>query len=73
MGKDRAQKLLDKLISESEFMARNPKAKEVDLYKRIKSEFEIGAKDGFISQITIPSSKNKTTKRSKVKAKTRSV
>ncbi|WP_148285001.1 hypothetical protein [Pseudobdellovibrio exovorus] len=61
-GQARAKKMLDKLISRSEFMARNPTQKEIDTYDMIRKQLELGAAEGFISRIQILDSKRKSTK-----------
>lgn len=58
-GQSKAKKLLNKLIPEDAFMAQNPSAKDLALYKRIKQELEIGAKEGFISKIAFSSRSSK--------------
>lgn len=41
-GQSKAKKLLGKLISEDEFMARKPNKEDVKIYKMIKRELETG-------------------------------
>lgn len=69
-GQAKAKKLLSKLITEEEYKARNPSANDLEIYRKIKRELELGAKEGFISKITtVPDSKTKQ-KRTASKNKT---
>ena len=68
-GKAKAKKLLDKLISRSEYMARNPSQKDLETYDKIRKQLELGAAEGFVSRIQILDPKKKSTKSRLTKAK----
>lgn len=62
-GKEDAKNLLSRIIPTEEFLTRNPSAKELELYKKIKAELVEGAKKGFISEVTF----TRSTKKAKAK------